>query len=129
VVRDSHNSFLLIIPYNKNIVKTKEGKKTMNWKNMTNYELIGLIATKLKYSMQICKRLERTHRSIDFKALESGMSELNVRDLVLYPKDKPKEYYQMQRSFKMYKKSQLMSILMAIKVENSQRNEGKQDEQ
>ena len=100
----------------------------MNWKNMTNYELIGLIATKLKYSMQICKRLERTHRSIDFNALDSGMSELNVRDLVLYPKDKPKEYYQMQRSFKMYKKSQLMSILMAIKVENSQRNEGKHNE-
>lgn len=90
----------------------------MNWKNMTNYELIGLIATKLKYSMQICKRLERTHRSIDFKALESGMNKEKL----------PKEYYQMQTSFKMYKKSQLMSILMAIKVENSQRNEGKDNE-
>jgi hypothetical protein len=89
----------------------------MNWKKMTNYELIDLIATRLKYSMQICKRLERTHKNIDFRALENGMNK----------ETPPKEYYQMQVSFKMYKKSELMSILMAIKAENK-KTKGNNDE-
>lgn len=90
----------------------------MNWKKMIKYELIGLIATRIKYPMQVCRRLERTHRSIDFKALESGMKKM--QHIAINKETLPKEYYQMQVSFKMYKKSELMSILMAIKAENKE---------
>jgi hypothetical protein len=81
----------------------------MNYKYMTNKELIDLIILRFKYSDKVVTVWERRHKSIDFKALEIEMNNARVGDSL------PKEYYNTIKAFKYYTKNKLISFLIAIK--------------
>jgi len=80
----------------------------MHYKYMNKPELIDLIMIRFKYSDKIVTVWERSHKSIDFKALEVAMNNARVREPL------PKEYYDTIKAFKYYGKGKLISFLIAI---------------
>ena len=81
-----------------------------NLTRLTNAQLIDMICELLRYDMAYVRTLEKRHPNVNFKALEEGMS--NHEHITEREHIKTAEFYDVQRYFKMYKKSELIAMIL-----------------